>query len=101
MRSMEQDGLARFYLTRKVFRCRSVVLALIKAAQADYYLKNPRAPRRRTSAQPRTRALKSTDPGAEASFDPVEKKEEVALLSLFESVSVSYTHPTLPTIYSV
>ncbi len=65
-RSMSTDGLERFFLNRRVGRCRRRVRRLTAIANAEFTINNPRMPRRRTKGtQQRSRALRGTEEGAE------------------------------------
>ena len=58
-RSMSTDGLERFFLNRRVGRCRRRVRRLTAIANAEFTINNPRMPRRRTKGtQQRSRALR-------------------------------------------
>ena len=46
-RSMEGNTMARFYLQRRVYKCRRTVRDLTSTREAEYVINNPRAPRRR------------------------------------------------------
>ena len=51
-RSMSTDGLERFYLNRRVERCRRKVRRLTATANAEFIINNPRMPRRRVKGGP-------------------------------------------------
>jgi hypothetical protein len=51
-RSMSTDGLERFYLNRRVERCRRKVRRLTATANAEFIINNPRMPRRRVNGGP-------------------------------------------------
>ena len=89
-RNMCADPLARFALNNRVNTCRAKVRALVKIAQAEIVLSNPRMPRRRIVAQHRIRALRGTEEGAEDIFD-VEQKGKLLTdfyENLFEATKV-------------
>ncbi len=56
-RSLESNQLARYFLQQAVYRCRRRVRALTGIAQAEFFLSNPRAPRRKKTVQQMIRGL--------------------------------------------
>ena len=91
LRSMCADPLARFALNNRVSKCRATVRALLKIAQAEIVLNNPRMPRRRLVAQHRIRALRGTEEGAEDIFDAEQKGKLLSDFyeNLFEATKCS------------
>ena len=73
LRSIEHNNIARFILDRTVYRLRRKIRAPTGIAQAEFFLINPRAPRRKKTGQQQLRGLNTGEPGAETSFDPDQK----------------------------
>ena len=69
LRSLAHDPIERFALNKRVTKCRSLVRTLIKVAQAEIVLNNPRVPRRKVVAQHRVRTLRGTEADAEDTID--------------------------------
>ena len=73
LRSLAHEPIERFALNKRVTRCRGIVRSLIKVAQAEIVLNNPRMPRRKVVVQHRVRTLRSNEEDAEDAIDGEEK----------------------------